>query len=104
MDEAEYKRQPDSRTDDIFVTFVRAHESAHHESQSANERGISRKTERTQIKVHEQPPECIMDKQIQIETEGIGKQRENDQAGGIERLIKNIGIHVLARLNRRVPG
>src|SRR6516162_705278 len=88
MDEIKNERQPDGRTNDVLVAFMSAHESGQHESQSAYERGIGRQAKRMQIKVRKQAGQSIVDKQIEIESKCIRKQRKNDQVRGIKRLVE----------------
>ena len=104
VDEKKNERQPDSGTDDVFVTFVGAHESAHHENESTDKRRICRQAKRAKIKVGEKTGKRVMDKQVKIESERIWEKRKNDQIQGIKRLIQNIGIGVFASLNKWIPG
>ena len=82
------------------MTFVSTHESANHENQAADKRRKCRQAKRAQIKIREQTSERIVDEQVKIEAECIWEKRENDQIGGIKRLIQDVGMDVFAPLNR----
>ncbi len=57
------KRQPDRGADNVFMAFVGGHESAQHEYQAADECWVIREPKRTQVEVHEEAGQRVVDQE-----------------------------------------
>ncbi len=57
------------------MTLVGHHESAHHEYQAADERRKVRQPKRTQVEIHEEARQRVVDEEEKIESEGVRKDR-----------------------------